>query len=84
MDLQCPEEGYIVNIGDALANWSDGLYKATPHRVLAPSANQPSRISVCFFYEPNHNAVIDTGEKGTTYGEHLQAKCASNFVAASV
>ena len=80
MDLCCPDQGYIVNIGDALASWSGGLYNATPHRVMAPGPGDKSRVSVCFFYEPNHDSVFESGTERRTYGEHLAAKCYGNFV----
>ena len=60
------EGGFVVNIGDMLAQWSGGQYQSTLHRVVSPSmseSQQPDevsrgRISVAFFFEPNYDAVI--------------------------
>jgi isopenicillin N synthase-like dioxygenase len=45
----------IMNIGDLLERWTDGAFKATEHRVQAPTS---SRYSVPFFLEPGPNAII--------------------------
>ncbi len=45
----------IVNIGDLLERWTDGAFRATKHRVRAPTG---SRYSVPFFFEPGPKAVI--------------------------
>ena len=72
-----------------MARWTNGLYRATPHRVLRPAAT--SRISVPFFFEPNYKAVISplprccelTGRgpqwPSVVYGDHLYAKTSQNF-----
>lgn len=37
-----PKPGCIlVNIGDGLAWWSDGIFKSTYHRVRSPTADDP-------------------------------------------
>lgn len=81
---------YVVNIGDMLEVWTNGLWQSTKHRVIHKS--QEMRVSVPFFYEPNLEAVVRplgrcverTGgvEKyGTVvYGEHLRGKVGGNFV----
>eukprot|EP01043_Picozoa_sp_COSAG02_P074352 COSAG02_NODE_14852_length_1229_cov_3.684488_1_plen_141_part_00 len=67
-----PIEGaFVINIGDMMSLWTNGMYRSTPHRVLRPAArNCPSsrsgenrgrmqRLSVPFFFEPNYDAFIE-------------------------
>jgi isopenicillin N synthase-like dioxygenase len=80
---------FVVNIGDMIERWTNGLWKSTMHRVI--HRGQKYRISVPFFYEPNFDAMVrplekcvkETGGKpihqGSTYGEHLLTKVFSNF-----
>eukprot|EP00050_Salpingoeca_kvevrii_P000939 m.159030 g.159030 ORF g.159030 m.159030 type:complete len:237 (-) comp10254_c0_seq11:57-767(-) len=67
------EDALIVNIGDMLSCFTDGVYKSTPHRVASP--RHQHRISVPFFFEPNLFASIE----GQVYAKHLLAKLNSNF-----
>ena len=47
-----PLEGaYVVNIGDMLERWTNGLWKSTRHRVVHGGGNY--RVSVPFFFEPD-------------------------------
>ena len=41
------KDTFVVNIGDMMQLWTDGLYKATPHRVK-PALNK-DRVSMPFF-----------------------------------
>ncbi|KAH7083475.1 hypothetical protein BKA63DRAFT_503077 [Paraphoma chrysanthemicola] len=80
---------FVVNIGDMIERWTNGLWKSTLHRVIHRS--QGYRVSVPFFFEPNFDAVVKPlgacvkrsgGERvseGGTYGEHLLTKVFSNF-----
>jgi isopenicillin N synthase-like dioxygenase len=80
---------FVVNIGDMIERWTNGLWKSTMHRVI--HRGQQYRISVPFFYEPNFDAMVRPLEKcvqesgkapihqGSTYGEHLLTKVFSNF-----
>lgn len=80
---------FVVNIGDMIERWTNGLWKSTMHRVI--HRGDKARISVPFFYEPNFEAVVKPLEKcversgreamhgGSTYGEHLLTKVFSNF-----
>jgi isopenicillin N synthase-like dioxygenase len=49
------EGGFVCNIGDMLARWTNGIYVSTPHRVLRPRMD---RVSVPFFFDPNYDAQI--------------------------
>jgi isopenicillin N synthase-like dioxygenase len=45
----------VVNIGDCLMRWTNGIYASTPHRVLPPPQ---VRRSVAFFLDPNPDSMI--------------------------
>ncbi|KAF2670249.1 Clavaminate synthase-like protein [Microthyrium microscopicum] len=80
---------YVVNIGDMIERWTNGLWKSTLHRVIHTGSNY--RVSVPFFFEPNFNARIrplkkcieKTGGKEigdeVVYGDHLIGKIKGNF-----
>ena len=67
-----PMEGsFVINIGDMMSLWTNGMYRSTPHRVVRPAVRNcpPSRsgenrgrrqrLSVPFFFEPNYDAFIE-------------------------
>jgi isopenicillin N synthase-like dioxygenase len=80
---------FVVNIGDMMELWTNGLWKSTLHRVIHRASSY--RISVPFFFEPNWEADIrplkkcveQTGGQelypAVKYGDHLKAKVESNF-----
>lgn len=45
---------YVVNIGDMMERWTNGLWKSTMHRVV--HKGDTYRVSVPFFFEPNWDA----------------------------
>lgn len=52
--------GFIVNLGDLMALWTAGRWVSTMHRVINPEqGDSSSRLSIPFFYLPNHDAAID-------------------------
>ena len=51
---------FVVNIGDMIERWTNGLWKSTLHRVIHQTGNR-YRISVPFFYEPNFYAEVWRG-----------------------
>lgn len=86
-----PLEGaYVVNIGDMLECWTNGMWKSTRHRVVHGGGDY--RVSVPFFFEPDWVArikpleccVAQTGGvqryQEVVYGEYLLSKVLVNFV----
>ncbi|KAF1984893.1 Clavaminate synthase-like protein, partial [Aulographum hederae CBS 113979] len=80
---------FVVNIGDMMERWTNGLWKSTVHRVVHRQQNY--RVSVPFFFEPDFEAWVEPlpecvertgGERrweGVRYGEHLVGKIRGNF-----
>lgn len=53
-----PIEGtFVVNVGECLKVWSDGIFTSSTHRVVNRSPNK--RFSVVFFFDPLYGAVIE-------------------------
>lgn len=79
--LTAPPGCMVVNIGDMLEIWTNGLWKSTKHRVVHRA--EKLRVSVPFFYEPRLESVVRPLEKcvvatggvvrypETVYGVHL-------------
>ena len=88
VDVPIAQDSYIVNIGELMARWTNGQWKATLHRVVnAPAelASVSRRLSLVFFHNPNYDAPVATlpgtvreGETAkfapTTSGDHLRAQ----------
>ena len=54
-------DGFVVNIGDLLARWTNDRWRSTWHRVVLPPGGPPwpRRLSLAFFQAPNPDTVID-------------------------
>jgi isopenicillin N synthase-like dioxygenase len=88
VDVPIAPDSYIINIGELMARWTNGQWKATLHRVVNPPAELAAgsrRLSLVFFHNPNYDAQVDAlpgtvpaGEAAkfppTTSGEHLRAQ----------
>jgi isopenicillin N synthase-like dioxygenase len=51
----------LINVGDVMEMWTNGLLKSTPHRVINPSdgSQHRSRYSTVFFCDPDLDSEIE-------------------------
>lgn len=66
IDVPVDPAVYVINIGDMLEAWSNGILKSTPHRVVNRS---PERFSMPYFVAANHNTLIRPFEQLLRKGE---------------
>ncbi len=62
IDVPYVPGSYVVNLGDAMARWTNDRWRSTLHRVLSPpvDANEPTRRqSIAFFHNANWEAIIE-------------------------
>ena len=53
-----PIEGsLVINVGDLLSRWTDGVYRSTRHRVINSSGCE--RLSLVLAYDPDPDTTID-------------------------
>ena len=82
------KDSFVMNFGDMLQRWSNGLFISTPHRVINTSGK--ARYSCPFFYEPNINANVSplarciTSEnplkyESIVYGEFLRSELKNGY-----
>lgn len=95
LDVPSIPGSFVVNIGDLMAFWTGGRWASTVHRVVTPpDAATSSRISIPFFYLPNHDATIEpmrpiaeagaeAGLDRVTVGEWFSHKMQSVYKAAA-
>ena len=60
-DAPYDPDALTVNIGDLLAHWTGLRWSSGRHRVLPPQAAHPDEelMSLVFFYELDHDAVVE-------------------------
>ncbi|MEU9126266.1 2-oxoglutarate and iron-dependent oxygenase domain-containing protein [Streptomyces sp. NPDC048506] len=59
-DVSAIPGSFVVNIGDLIALWTGGRWVSTMHRVINPArGDTSSRVTIPFFYLPNHDATIE-------------------------
>ena len=56
IEILCPQEALLVNIGDFMEVWSGGRFISTPHRVS--NRNQKPRYSAPYFSVPRHSTLV--------------------------
>jgi isopenicillin N synthase-like dioxygenase len=53
-------DAFVVNLGDALARWTNERWRSTLHRVVVPpDGGRTARHSIAFFHNANWDAVIE-------------------------
>jgi len=89
LDVKPDRKALIVNIGDMLHRWSNGLLKSTPHRVINRTGQE--RYSCAFFFDPYVDTIIAPLEELVTtsrpaqfkpvhFGDFLQAELEAAYV----
>lgn len=85
-----PVEGsLVVNIGDLMQRWTNGIYQSTAHRVTSPISGS-ERFSMPFFVEPNFDTPVEAlsscvkekGEKlfeDTTAGDWILSRFSDTY-----
>ena len=87
-DIMPPSGGFLVNLGDLLAEWTNDRWRSTLHRVVPPSTESSGEVrrrSVAWFQQPNFDAMIEVLDsccsptnparyKPISAGDHLIAK----------
>ena len=61
LDVPPVPAGFVVNLGDSMAQWTNDRWRSTLHRVVAPASTDgaPARQSFAFFHMANWDAVIE-------------------------
>lgn len=62
-----PAGSLVVNLGDAMARWTNDRWRSTLHRVRIPAGR---RQSIAFFHNANWDAVIECLPTCLAAGEH--------------
>lgn len=78
IDVPAPDGAFIINIGDLMARWTADRWVSTLHRVVA-KPDQPQRLSLAYFHQPNWDAVITPLDGSKAYppvqfGDYLMGK----------
>ena len=63
IDVTPLKNSIVLNIGDLLQYWTNGVLKSTVHRVVIPSSEDKlhkQRQSLAYFVHPDINVVIKT------------------------
>ncbi len=79
-------EGFVINLGDAMAVWTNDVWTSTIHRVIpAATPGAPPRRSFAFFQDGNHDVLMQclptccsvdrpARYEPVTLGEHVTTK----------
>lgn len=67
---------FVVNLGDMVPRWTNGLYRSNLHRVRNRHSGGRPRFSIPFFFEPCYTARIEALPGTVPAGEEpLHAPC---------
>jgi len=87
VDAPFDPDAFTVNLGDLMARWTGDRWRSTRHRVLAPPPDAPEEelMSLVYFYEADHDAVIETlpppigrtSYPPVVWGDYLREKLAA-------
>jgi isopenicillin N synthase-like dioxygenase len=58
ISAQPVDSGIVVNVGDFLMRWTNGVYKSTVHRVV--NRTDRERYSIPLFFSINYDATVET------------------------
>jgi len=73
IDAPCLENALVINLGDMLQMWTDGLFVSTPHEVIHNL--DISRISIPFFIYPDIDTQIKVmGTENTISSREVMLK----------
>ncbi|WP_366142080.1 2-oxoglutarate and iron-dependent oxygenase domain-containing protein [uncultured Roseobacter sp.] len=77
--VSAPPGEFVINFGEMMEIWTDGLVRATPHRVIGTDLE---RISIPLFFNPSHDTNIAPRGSGKTMlaGDHLSRRFAETYV----
>lgn len=70
---------FVINFGEMMDTWTDGVVRATPHRVVGGLSE---RISVPLFFNPSHDtnvAPVGSG-RAVLAGDHLSARFGETYL----
>lgn len=62
VDVPYVEDGFVVNIGDLMMQWTNDQWISTLHRVVNPPEDAPGdqqRQSLVFFHQPNYDVMVE-------------------------
>lgn len=61
LDIPSNPDSFVVQLGDLMARWTNDRWASVVHRVAQPPQEHAhrDRTSLAFFYQPNHDAVIE-------------------------
>lgn len=62
LDVPDVPDGFVVNLGDLMAQWTNDQWISTLHRVIVPPLESPDnrkRQSLVFFHQPNYDAMVE-------------------------